>query len=69
MNYMFLGNPLTTIEKSLLITLPMNRDPKEKEFGISFGTRNRSRKKVLKELEKCDLMCKICHNIYHNGEY
>lgn len=46
-----------------------HRDPKGKEFGICNGIRNKSKKRVEREVEKCELMCSNCHNIYHIGEY
>lgn len=46
-----------------------HRDPKQKSFGITFGIRNKTKKEILEEIKKCDLMCKICHNMLHFGEY
>lgn len=40
-----------------------HRDPKEKEFTISGGTK--SFEKLKKELDKCDLLCSNCHSEEH----
>ena len=41
-----------------------HRDPKEKEFGI--GEREIGWKKLVKELDKCDLLCRNCHSEVHD---
>jgi len=46
-----------------------HRDPKEKKFDITAGMMNNTRVEVLEEVEKCNLMCGICHNMLHFGEY
>lgn len=39
-----------------------HKDQKEKEFSISEGlARVYSKQKVLKEIEKCDVLCSNCH--------
>jgi hypothetical protein len=43
-----------------------HRNPEEKEFAISKMIRNRSSKEMLlKEIEKCDILCSNCHRIHH----
>lgn len=42
-------------------------DPKTKEFGLGEGW-NQSWKRVLTELEKCQLLCLICHAELHHPE-
>lgn len=39
-------------------------DPSQKEFSITQNI-NTSWERILKELEKCVLLCSICHNIEH----
>jgi hypothetical protein len=41
-----------------------HRDPSEKEFGIS-SYRQRNKEFILKEIEKCDVLCSNCHRIEH----
>ena len=36
---------------------------REKEFTISEAIRRHSRERILKEIEKCDLVCANCHRI------
>ena len=40
-----------------------HRDPKDKEFAI--GGFNGSRRRLLGEVEKCDLLCANCHRLRH----
>lgn len=43
-----------------------HRDPTKKEFGISQLTHTfRSKKKVLEEIKKCDVLCFNCHVKLH----
>ena len=45
-----------------------HRIPEEKEFGINMATiLNKSMAKILKEVEKCDLLCSNCHRLLHSG--
>jgi ribosomal protein L37AE/L43A len=46
-----------------------HRNPKLKEFAIGLNSVWKSRKKLIKELEKCDLMCANCHSLKHSKEY
>lgn len=43
-------------------------DPTQKEFTLS-RVRGRSLKTLTKELDKCVLLCAICHRLRHSGEY
>jgi hypothetical protein len=36
-----------------------------KEYSISYGISNISIKKLLQEIEKCELLCSNCHRIIH----
>lgn len=41
-------------------------DKSQKEFTISDATKNGwSLKRILKEIEKCDILCANCHSILH----
>ena len=42
-------------------------NPEEKEFNIS--SKYKSFKKLKIELEKCELLCAICHRKIHSEEY
>lgn len=44
-----------------------HRDPSQKSFGIS-GSTIRAWKVLVKELEKCDLLCRNCHAEVHHNE-
>ena len=46
-----------------------HRDPKEKEFGLASHGCTRSFEKMVKEVEKCDLLCIRCHAEYHDEEF
>lgn len=47
-----------------------HRDPSEKEFSINMSTLSRkSLKDVLKELNKCSLLCSNCHRLLHFSGY
>ena len=41
-----------------------HRDPSEKEFDFHYG-QHRSWELLIAELEKCDLLCKNCHEEVH----
>ena len=41
-----------------------HRDPAEKDLQIS-GSSSYSRERLLQELEKCDVLCAICHRLIH----
>lgn len=40
-----------------------HRNPIDKSFSLSTGCYRHSREDVLKEIEKCDLICANCHRI------
>jgi hypothetical protein len=42
-----------------------HRDPKQKEFGIAGAISHSNKEKVIKELEKCDVLCANCHRKHH----
>lgn len=45
-----------------------HRDPKKKEFNLSSGmvsTYGYSKEKILREMEKCDVLCSNCHRKHH----
>jgi len=45
-----------------------HRDPKTKQFNLGINTmQNKSKKVLLIELEKCDLVCANCHRLIHGG--
>lgn len=47
-----------------------HRVPANKEFGINLQTMGRvGKKRMLKELEKCDLLCANCHFQIHSEEF
>lgn len=43
-----------------------HRNPKEKEFSISWAIlTERAKWRVIKEIEKCDVLCANCHRKHH----
>ena len=42
-------------------------DPKQKEFGVSLDGITRSWERIIKELDKCILVCSNCHREIHAG--
>ena len=53
-------------EQNLTCICFHHRDPKEKEYDISFLVGFAySTKNILKELEKCDPLCMNCHSKFH----
>jgi hypothetical protein len=46
-----------------------HRDPSVKERTLTQMFINLAWKTVLVELDKCDLLCAICHRIHHTGEW
>lgn len=47
-----------------------HRDPTKKELKLDVRTLgNNKMEKILKEFEKCDLVCSNCHFEIHNKEY
>lgn len=44
-----------------------HKDPSQKDFGISDNGSLRSWDKIKVELEKCVLLCSICHKELHAG--
>ena len=46
-----------------------HKNPEEKEFNISEGLRDKiSFKRMMKEVAKCDVLCKNCHAALHYVE-
>ena len=43
-------------------------DPDKKDFPVSTLVRNKSRKKMLNEIEKCVIVCSNCHRKLHAGK-
>ena len=43
-------------------------DPKEKEGAISTMINTSSRKKILEEIDKCEILCSNCHRDLHYQE-
>jgi len=47
-----------------------HRDKEDKRMDISrMANSNRSKESILKEIEKCDLLCANCHAVQHNIIY
>jgi len=46
-----------------------HRDPSLKDFTISTAISGKSIEKILKEVEKCDLLCSNCHRLFHYDNY
>ena len=44
-----------------------HRNPKEKEFKVS-GRNSISKERLIKEMNKCDLLCPNCHRDLHHNE-
>jgi hypothetical protein len=42
-----------------------HRDPKEKDIDVSTLIRKGNKNKILKEVEKCDVLCSNCHRDLH----
>ena len=42
-----------------------HKDPSTKEFAVSYTYRRFSKEKILKEIEKCVVLCANCHRIHH----
>ena len=42
-----------------------HRNPKEKDIEVSSLVRNGNKTKILKEVEKCDVLCSNCHRDLH----
>ncbi len=45
-----------------------HRDPKQKEFNIGLMASVISLDRIIKEVEKCDLVCANCHRKLHSSE-
>lgn len=46
-----------------------HRDPSEKSFEVGAAhENNRSRESILREVAKCDIVCRNCHAKLHWGE-
>ena len=46
-----------------------HRDPKVKEINISYICRyGWSEERILKEIDKCDILCSNCHREFHHKE-
>jgi len=44
-----------------------HRDPNEKEGNLSFIIYSWSKKRILAEIAKCDVLCANCHRVEHEG--
>lgn len=42
-----------------------HRDPNEKEIEIADAVWKISKKRILEEIKKCDVMCANCHLLFH----
>jgi hypothetical protein len=42
-----------------------HRDPSSKEFAVSVGYEKYGKKRLLNEIEKCDVLCANCHRKFH----
>jgi hypothetical protein len=42
-----------------------HRDPKEKDIEVSTLIRKGNKNKIIKEVEKCDVLCSNCHRDLH----
>lgn len=45
-----------------------HRDPSKKDGNIGLFVRHGSKKKLIKEMEKCDVLCSNCHRDLHHKE-
>lgn len=45
-----------------------HRDPSEKDADIGYAVWNWSKKRVLEEIAKCDVLCRNCHSWLHYEE-
>jgi hypothetical protein len=45
-----------------------HKDPTQKSFGIS-ANKHIGEEKILKEIEKCEVLCSNCHRIEHATHY
>ena len=45
-----------------------HRDPNEKEMGISYTLYKWGKKRIMAEIEKCDVLCSNCHRKFHFEE-
>lgn len=44
--------------------------PQDKEFNINLGNMNKySKKKIIKEADKCNILCSNCHRLKHSSKY
>lgn len=47
-----------------------HKDPSQKEFAVNTRTLiNYSWERILREIEKCELLCANCHSSHHNESY
>lgn len=46
-----------------------HRDPKEKEHQMSRLFKSGSKATILKEMAKCDVLCRNCHALHHWEEH
>jgi hypothetical protein len=44
-----------------------HRDPTQKDFGISRLINTMSWPRIVEELDKCSLLCLVCHTEVHSG--
>lgn len=45
-----------------------HRNPDDKEFSVAYAIAHKYRwGRILRELEKCDVLCANCHRMEHNG--
>jgi len=45
-----------------------HRDPNKKEFSVSGMLWTHSKKRILEEIAKCDILCANCHRIEHEND-
>ncbi len=46
-----------------------HRDPAEKDFAIGNQVVSKAWSTIVKELDKCDLLCANCHEMRHSAEF